>query len=147
MKKNKKERTIELLDDAYKTCNMGTFALDCLMDKIESAKLKELLKKQNSFYQESTKAIESIAPKFNHEVSDINIFAKGMSSMSIDMKTLVNKETSHISQMLIDGTTMGITTMIKERNSNNDLDPELLGIVDKMVSNLEQFVESLKEFL
>lgn len=147
MDEDKFDRTIKLIDDAYKTVRMGSYAIDCIMDKIEDKKLEDLMHKQNKYYLESTKSIEAIAPKYNHELSDINFMAKGMSGASINMKTMFNKESSHISEMLIEGTTMGITTLIKERNDNNDLDSDLLGIVDKIISYLERFVESLKEFL
>lgn len=147
MDEDKFDRTIKLIDDAYKTVRMGSYAIDCIMDKIEDKKLEDLMHKQNKYYLESTKSIEAIASKYNHELSDINFMAKGMSGASINMKTMFNKESSHISEMLIEGTTMGITTLIKERNDNNDLDSDLLGIVDKIISYLEKFVESLKEFL
>lgn len=147
MDKDKFDRTIKLIDDAYKTVRMGSYAIDCIMDKIEDKKLEDLMHKQNKYYLESTNSIEALAPKYNHELSDINFMAKGMSGASINMKTMFNKESSHISEMLIEGTTMGITTLIKERNDNNDLDSDLLGIVDKIISYLERFVESLKEFL
>lgn len=147
MDKDKFDRTIKLIDDAYKTVRMGSYAIDCIMDKIEDKKLEDLMHKQNKCYLESTNSIEALAPKYNHELSDINFMAKGMSGASINMKTMFNKESSHISEMLIEGTTMGITTLIKERNDNNDLDSDLLGIVDKIISYLERFVESLKEFL
>lgn len=147
MDKDKFDRTIKLIDDAYKTVRMGSYAIDCIMDKIEDKKLEDLMHKQNKYYLESTNSIEALAPKYNHELSDINFMAKGMSSASINMKTMFNKESSHISEMLIEGTTMGISTLIKERNDNNDLDSDLLGIVDKIISYLERFVESLKEFL
>ena len=147
MDKDKFDRTIKLIDDAYKTVRMGSYAIDCIMDKIEDKKLEDLMHKQNKYYLESTNSIEALAPKYNHELNDINFMAKGMSGASINMKTMFNKESSHISEMLIEGTTMGITTLIKERNDNNDLDSDLLGIVDKIISYLERFVESLKEFL
>lgn len=147
MEQPKKEREIELIDDAYKTCRMGTYAIDCIMDKIEEENFKELVKKQNKSYLDLTKQIRRLALNLNHELTDINFMAKGMSSLSIDMKTMLNKETSHLAQMLIDGTTMGITTMIKERNNNDGLNEELLQVSDKLISLMEKFVESLKEFL
>lgn len=147
MEEKEYKRIIELLDDAYKTVRMGTYAIDCIIDKIENKDLENLMRKQNSYYLESTKSIEAIANEYKHELSDINLMAKGSSFVAINMKTMMNKETSHIAQMLIDGTTMGITTIIKERNNNSDLDSRLLGIVDKIISYLESFVESLKEFL
>lgn len=147
MDEEKFDRAVKIIDDAYKTVRMGTYAIDCIMDKIEDKNLENLMHKQNKYYLESTKSIEALAKKYNHELSDINCMAKGMSGASINMKTMFNKENSHIAEMLIEGTTMGITTLIKERNGNDDLDNDLLGVVDKIIEYLEEFVESLKEFL
>ncbi len=147
MEEQEYKRITKLLDDAYKTVRMGTYAIDCIIDKIEDKELENLMRKQNSYYLESTKSLEAISNEYKHELTDINFMAKGSSYISINMKTMLNNETSHIAQMLIDGTTMGITTIIKERNENNNLDDRLLGVVDKIISYLEDFVESLKEFL
>ena len=147
MEEQEYKRITKLLDDAYKTVRMGTYAIDCIIDKIEDKGLENLMRKQNSYYLESTKSLEAISNEYKHELTDINFMAKGSSYVTINMKTIINSETSHIAQMLIEGTTMGITTIIKERNENNNLDERLLGVVDKIISYLEDFVESLKEFL
>ncbi len=147
MDEEKFDRTIKLIDDAYKTVRMGSYAIDCIMDKIEEKGLEDLMHKQNKHYLDSTTTLEALAPKYNHELNDINFMAKGMSGASINMKTIFDKSSSHIAEMLIEGTTMGITTLTKERNGNSDLDPELLKVTDNIISYLEDFVESLKDFL
>ncbi|MBE5738466.1 MAG: hypothetical protein E7354_01885 [Clostridiales bacterium] len=147
MEEKEYERITQLLDEAYKTVRMGSYAIDCIIDKIEDKDLEDLIRKQNTYYLESTKSLESISKEYKHHLTDINPMLKGTSFASINMKTMFNKDSSHLAQMLIDGTTMGITTIIKHRNENNSLDKNLLGIVDKIISYLEDFVESLKEFL
>ncbi len=147
MDKNEYEKLIKLLDEAYKTVRMGSFAIDCIIDKIENQGLEDLLRKQNAFYLDITEALESKAEEYKHQAQDINMMLKGTSFASINAKTLFNKETSHIAQMLIDGTTMGITTTIKARNEHPISDNKLLKLVDDIVSNLEKFVESLKDYL
>ncbi|MDD3231898.1 MAG: hypothetical protein PHO06_00895 [Clostridia bacterium] len=138
---------IMLLDDAYKNVRMGTYAINCIIDKIESKGLEDLMHKQNKFYLEITTKLDTFAKKNNYTPKDINAMLKASSYLSINMKTLMNKDTSHIAEMLIEGTTMGITTLVKEINQSPEADQELLALSNEIVSNQEEFVESLKKFL
>ena len=139
--------TIKLFDAAYKNVRMASYAIDCIIDKIEDMRLEELLRKQNDFYLDTTEELEKIATEMGHEPIDINPFLKGMSNMSINMKTMFNDETPHLAEMLVQGTTMGITEMIKA-NSDFPTDNEhLRNIVQSITKNEELFVESLKNFL
>lgn len=149
MKLNKEEfeKTTKLIDCAYKNMRMGSFAIDCIIDKIQNPRLEELLRKQNDFYLDTTEELEKISTSLNHTPIDINIFLKTSSFASIKMKTFINDETSHIAEMLVQGTTMGITDMIKSQSEYNLKFPELLKITNSIVSNEEKFVESLKDFL
>ena len=45
-----KENFGELLDRAYENVRMASWAIDCIIEKIENPKLAELLRKQNKFY-------------------------------------------------------------------------------------------------
>lgn len=136
-----------LIDDTYKNVRMGSFGIDCIIDKIEDGRLEELMRKQNAFYLDATTDLERISEKYKHEPVDIGPFLKGSSFTSINMKTMFNKETQHIAEMLIQGTTMGITETIKSQKDNPVDDKELTDLVLSVISHQEDFVESLKEFL
>ena len=41
--------TTHLLDEAYKNVRMASFAIDCIIEKIEDKELEKLLRKQNEF--------------------------------------------------------------------------------------------------
>ena len=60
---------------------------------------------------------------------------------------MMNNEASHLAQMLVEGTTMGITQMIKAKNESKIDDGELNKIVEDIISYEEEFVDSLKSFL
>ena len=110
------ENITGLLDDSYKNVRMASFAIDCIIESIEDTGLKSLLSKQNKFYLAKVREIEEISKEYNHKLSDINMFLKGSSFASIKMKTLMDNSTSKIVQMLVEGTTMGITTSIKAKS-------------------------------
>lgn len=139
--------TAKLIDLAYKNVRMASFAIDCIIDKIEDKKLEELLRKQNDFYLDTTEIIEKLSTELSHEPTDINALLKGSSFASINMKTMVNHETAHIAEMLVQGTTMGITEIFKAKRENPTTNKKLIEIVDSIANSEELFIESLKHFL
>ncbi len=147
MEEKEFETTTKLIDEAYKNVRMASFAIDSIIEAIENKDLENLLRKQNRFYLETTKKIEKISQEFKHKPVDINIFLKGSSFASIKLKTMMNNETSKLASMLIEGTTMGITEMIKAQSDYPSKNDDIFQITDEIVSNEEEFVESLKRFL
>ena len=146
MEQNKNNEQ-ELIDRAYENVRMGSYAIDCIMEKIENPELAELLRKQNKFYLEEVSEIQSLARNLGYEPKDINVMAKGMSYMSIKTKTLMNNDSPKLAEMLVQGTTMGITDTLKAKNEYQTENEELNQIVDRIIKHEEEFVDSLKTFL
>ena len=136
-----------LLDKAYENMRMGSYAIDCIMERIKSDDLAELIRKQNKFYLDTVLKIEELARKEGYKLKDISMMLKGMSYLSIKTKTAINNETAYLAELLVRGTTMGITDMIKSKNENPCENAELLVIVERIISHEEEFVDSLKTFL
>jgi hypothetical protein len=147
MNEEEYEINTELLDEAYKNVRMASFAIDCIIDKIENKSMEDLLRKQNVYYLDMVEKLESLSEKLKHKPKDINIMLKGMSFASIKTKTMMNNETSHLAEMLVQGTTMGITDTIKAKSEYPTENHELNNIVDSIISHEEKFVESLKDYL
>lgn len=147
MDKKQYENNIELLDAAYKNVRMASFAIDCIIDKIEEKSLEDLLRKQNDCYLNYVEKIEKLSEELKHKPKDINIMLKGMSFASIKTKSMMNNETPHLAEMLVQGTTMGITDTLKAKSEFPSNNQKLNSIVDEIVNCEEKFVQSLKNFL
>ncbi len=147
MDKKQYENSIELLDTAYKNVRMASFAIDCIIDKIEDKSLEDLLRKQNDCYLNYVEKIEKLSEELKHKPKDINIMLKGISFASIKTKSMMNNETPHLAEMLVQGTTMGITDTLKAKSEFPSNNQKLNSIVDEIVNCEEKFVESLKNFL
>lgn len=147
MDKKQYENNIELLDAAYKNVRMASFAIDCIIDKIEDKSLEDLLRKQNDCYLNYVEKIKKLSEELKHKPKDINIMLKGMSFASIKTKSMMNNETPHLAEMLVQGTTMGITDTLKAKSEFPSNNQKLNSIVDEIVNCEEKFVESLKNFL
>ena len=59
----------------------------------------------------------------------------------------MNNDSPKLAEMLVQGTTMGITDTIKALNEFKSQNEELNSIAKNIVSHEEEFVESLKTFL
>jgi hypothetical protein len=142
------ENTTKLIDECYKNVRMGSFAIDCIMPAIEENEdLCDLLRKQNKCYLKSVNELEKLSEELSHEIVDINPMLKGSSFASIKMKTAFNKEAPHLAEMLIQGTTMGITQLIKSHGEAPSSNDKLDKIVKDIIKYEEEFVDSLKLFL
>lgn len=137
----------ELLNKAYENVRMASFAIDCIIEKIENPTLATLLRKQNKFYLDTTLEIEELSKSLEIELKDINPMLKGMSYVSIKMKTIANNDSPKLAEMLIQGTTMGVTDTIKAKNEFKVDNHKLITLVDRIISHEEEFVDSLKTFL
>ena len=148
MSNNSKTVNFEkLINKAFENMRMASYAIDCIMERIENPDLAELLRKQNEFYLDTTESLEQLAREHGVELNDINALAKTMSFISIKLKTLTDNDSTKLSEMLIQGTTMGITDAIKARREYETPNPDLMALVDRIIAHEEEFVDSLKTFL
>lgn len=106
-----------LLQAVYKGGAMGTLSIGQLLPKVQNPALYSDMQTQLSEYQKVMKQAAqqlkelSVCPK---ELSDSE---KMMLTASLYAKTMMNKETSHIAEMLIQGSNMAVITLTKVLNS------------------------------
>ena len=105
------------------------------------------MKKQNKIYEKITADAESLAGHICEELTPINPIAKMTSSVSINMKTMIDDKTSHIAEMLIQGSTMGITDIIKSIGEFKNANSSIKNLATELQHSEEEFVDSLKTFL
>ena len=74
---------------------------------------------------------------------------KAMSWYGIQMKTMTDQSNEKISELLIQGTNMGIIEGVRLQNQNKDEDltPNVRQILDDFVAMQEDSVETLKKYL
>lgn len=143
----KEDKTKELLNAVYKNTRMATLAIDKIHDKFEDKKLTTLLKKQNRKYEEMTHKCKSYASENELKLDDISGMLKMMNTTSINVKTYFDNSVSHIAEMLIQGTNMGIIDVIKKTGEFKNASDVVLKMARDLQCAEEEFVDSLKTFL
>lgn len=143
----KNENEINVLDELNKGACMGQDAIHFILDKVDDTKLKKLLDKEYKEYQDITDRISKLYPDYSEkEPHETNIMNKAMTWYGIEMKTFLDSSTSKITELLLQGTNMGIIEGRKLLN-HKDTDEEVHKLIEEYVAMQEEFVEALKEFL
>ena len=144
--KNKNE--VNVLDELNKGACMGMDAIHYILDKVEDDSLKEELINQYKEYEKIHSDICKLYPEYNRddEPTETTMMNKAMTWYGIEMKTMMDKSNSKISELLLQGTNMGIIEGRKLLNHKNT-DKEVEKLVQEYVEMQEKAVEKLKEFL
>ena len=144
---SKNENEVNVLDELSKGACMGRDAIHFILDKVEDDALKKELDNQYNKYREVQDRIEELYPEYSskepHKTSAMN---KAMTWYGIEMKTLTDKSTSKIAELLLEGTNMGIIEGRKLLN-HKDVDEEIHSLIQEYVDMQENAVEKLKQFL
>ena len=144
---NEQENEINVLDELNKGACMGKDAIHFVLDKVEDDNLKQVLNEQYEKYNNITKRISELYPEYsNNEPHETNALNKVLTWYGIEMKTITDKSSSKISELLLQGTNMGIIEGRKLLNHKHT-DPEVNKLMEEYVSMQEDAVEKLKSFL
>jgi len=138
---------VELLNYIYQNAEMGKNTIGQLIDISQDEEyerlLQSLLQEYTSIYDSTDKKLKEL----NKEAKNINSFSKASTYAMINLKTLANKSSSHISEMLIQGSTMGIIDLTKKLKEYVDADQEILALANQLLKLEQNNVEECKKFL
>lgn len=138
---------INALDEIHKGSCMGMDAIDFILDKVEDKNLKKEIENEYKEYEDLKLEIEKVYPNYNDgnpkETSSMN---KMMTWSGIEMKTMNDRSTSNIAELLIKGVNMGIIEgrrILNKKEINNEVND----IVSKYTTMQEKNLDNLKKYL
>ena len=108
-------------------------------------KTKQLLEYLKCLSYEEAKELLN---RHGYDEKGIGALEKIMTYLMIDMKTLMDKSSSHIAEMLIQGSNMGIIDAVKRINQyEKEAEKEVPALMKRLLKFEENNVERLKEAL
>lgn len=142
-----KNTNIAILDEIHKAAKMGMDSISFVSEKVGDENFKDNLSFQYNQYGEILNKVNTIYEKYGDIPDDNNIKDKVMGWTGVQMNTITDKSNSHLADMLIQGTTMGIIEGRKLLNQNPNADSDIIQTLDTFVKMQENNVEKLKTFL
>lgn len=137
----------ELLNFIYQNSQMGIITISQLLDMIDDMDFKVQLQAQLKEYRTFNKEVMQMLNKNGYDEKGIGAFDKLRTYLMINMQTLTNKTTSHIAEMLIIGSNMGIIDAIKNIRKYQEAEKDIVGLMNRLLEAEEKNVNLLKAFL
>ena len=141
---------LNILDEVNKGATMGMHAIKMVGDKTQNADLKATLKTEYEKYNKISERIHELYSQITTEKKphETNKMEKMMTWYGIQMKTITDDTPSKLSELLMQGTNMGIIEgrRLLNENQNTRIDESVKNILNDFVSMQEDSVETLKNF-
>ena len=138
----------EIAAKMYKNMKMGSDSITKLLDKVQDGQLKSRMMKQMNGYEGFAAKAKMMLSDNGEEAKEESPMTKFWATVGMKMNTLMDSSKSHIAEMMIRGTVMGITAL---RTTQTDLpinpDPEVEKLLSELIDLEENYEQRLKEFL
>lgn len=138
---------LKTLKELHKGAIMGMNSISYVEEKVGDKEFKNELSSQ---YNQYSDILTRIIDSYNHigEVPEnTNIKDKMQTWVGIQLNTIKDQSNSKLSEMLIQGTTMGIIEGCKLKNSNHNLNNNVETILNDFITMQENSVDKLKCYL
>ena len=138
----------EMLNFIYHNSQMGVETLNQLIPMIDNEAFKKRIEAQLKEYEQIHEEAKKLLNRHGYDEKGIGALEKIMAYLMIDMKTLMDKSSSHIAEMLIQGSNMGIIDAVKRINQyEKEAEKEVTALMKRLLKFEENNVERLKEAL
>lgn len=138
---------LDILNEIYQGVKMGMDSISTVSEKVGDEQFKQELSSQYNAYRTIGDKVNTKFEEYGEIPDDENLGQKVMSWTGIQMNTITDKSNSHISDLLIQGTTMGIIEGKKLLNQNPNADQNVKQILDEFIQLQENNIEKLKTYL
>lgn len=138
---------VELLNYIYQNAEMGQDTINQLIKITDDQTFRNNLESQFNEYRNIFNLADAKLKEVNKESKGIGTLTKVTTYISLNINTLINKTPSHISEMLIRGSTMGIIDITKKMKEYKESEKSILDIADRLLKFEQQSINDLKAFL
>ena len=139
---------VKVLNEVNKGTTMGMDAISYVAEKVGDKEFQNVLDMEYGKYKEINQRVENIYTQYSpKEPQETNKMNKMMTWYGVQMKTMNDQSNSKISELLMQGTNMGIIEGIRLLNNNKEIDKEVRQILNDFVVMQEDSVETLKKYL
>ena len=143
-------QNLNILDEVNKGATMGMDAISYVSEKVKDNDFKQVLDTEYNKYKDISNRVNNLYDNYSSkEPHETNAMNKMMTWYGIQMKTMTDDSTSKLSELLMQGTNMGIIEgrRLLNQNQNQNIESDVKNILNDFVVMQEDSVETLKKYL
>ena len=141
-------QNLNILDEINKGATMGMDAISYVSEKVSDNSFRKVLDTEYKKYKKISERVNNLYSNYSskepHETTPMN---KMMTWYGIQMRTITDDTTSKLSELLMQGTNMGIIEGRRLINQNQNTENNVKNILNDFVVMQEDSVETLKKYL
>ena len=140
---------LDILDEINKGATMGMDAISYVSEKVGDETFSKVLDGEYNKYKDISRRVNNLYSNYSDkEPHETNAMNKMMTWYGIQMNTITDKSNSKISELLMQGTNMGIIEGRRLLNQNQEnIATYVKNILNDFVVMQEDSVETLKKYL
>ncbi len=137
----------ELLNMTYQNAKMGTTGIGNVIGSVKDTGFKDVLQKQDKLYCDIAGEASQKLNTLGEKPKDVNPMTKLGAYISSETNTLIDSSTPHIADMIIQGSTMGVTKLLTKCRECSTASPDTQSLAQRLVTTEQSNIEELKRFL
>ena len=140
-------KKFSLLNHVYQNTQMGVESLPLLASKSQDTPFRQAVDRQWREYRKLNRQAQELMQKHHIPAREVSSAAKMSATVMTNMKTLMDRSTSHLAEMVIQGNTMGVTQITRALHQDRDADPESRALAERLLATTDQNLQELRKFL
>jgi len=137
----------ELLNFVYQNAQMGTVTINQLLGIVEEEEFKRHLEAQLKGYQAIEREAVKLLEENGCDEKGLTAFEKIRTYLMIDMQTLTDRSASHVAEMMMIGSNMGVINAVKNLKKYRQGEKDVKTLMERLCRFEEDNVQQLKKFL
>jgi len=144
-----KSNDLNVLDEVNKGATMGMDAIEFIVKKVGDEDFKKTLEIEYNKYKDISRRVNNLCENYTYEKEphETGAMNKVMTWWGVQMKAMNDKSNSNLSELLLNGTNMGIIEGRRLLNQNPDINKDIHTLLGDFVKMQEDSVETLKTYL
>lgn len=144
---NQKNDNLNMLEAIVQNTEMGKNTLDQLVPMAEDEQFKAELLRQRNIYRQLNQEAHAAIDACGGSAQGQSAMAKLNTKMSIGIKTITDKSTRNLAEMLTQGSGMGVVDCIKSQKDYPDAAPGSKRLMQKLQDFEEDNRLKLEQYL
>lgn len=138
-----------MLNFIRQNTQMGRQGIMDVLPKVENenSSFTGALNRQMREYENIYAEADKMLGELGGQRENISAMSKISSQMMTTMKTMTDSSVSHIADMMIQGSSMGVTKIIQHQKDYDQSNPRITALADKLLKTEQNNIEELKKFL
>lgn len=137
----------ELLSEIARSARMGREATEMLLGKVGAEQMRREIAQRKAEYTGLEQQADDLLANAGAPVEPLSATSKAGLWMGLQMNTISDKSDSHIAEMMIQGSGMGVIEMTRSKKRFPEAQQEVKELADQFLAMEEGGIQRMKAFL